>query len=108
MSENDNTINFAEFQELCQAAGISVDNLQILEQDFRAGTALADVTDALIQDYENKKEAYTAGEGLKNMDIAFTLLAESEDIAASRIQAKKLAVYAIRYMAEVCHDEGKN
>ena len=106
--ENENNITFAEFQELCQEAGISVDNLGILEQDFRAGTALADTTDALIQDYETRKEAYTAGDALKYMDIALSLLNESEDIAASRIQAKKLAVYAIRYMAEICHDEGKN
>ena len=105
---DENNITFAEFQELCSEAGILVDNMSILEQDFRAGTSLADVTDALITDYEVHPDTYTPDDALKAMDIAITLLAESKDAATSRAQAVKLAVSAIRYMAEVCHDEGKN
>lgn len=107
-AENENNITFTEFQELCTEAGISVDSLEILEQDFRAGTALADVTDAILTDYEIHGKPYTAGEALKEMDLQVSLLMESEDIAASKKMAVKLVVQAVRYIAEVCHDEGKN
>lgn len=107
MSE-DNKITFSEFNELCQEAGISIDNMEVLEQDFRAGTALADVTDALITDYEANPKTKSAGEAMKEMDVFLTLLEEGQDIAGSRELAVKLAVTALRYIAEVCHDEGKN
>lgn len=105
---DENNITFEEFTELCTEAGISTDNLEVLEQDFRAGRALADVTDALITDQEDHPAAYTAGEALGHMDTYLSLLEEGEDIAGSKKMAVKLAVQAIRYVAEVTHDEGKN
>lgn len=108
MSKEENNITFQEFTELCQEAGISVDNLDILEQDFRAGRALADVTDALITDYEEHAAVYQGPEALEQMDLYVSLLEESKEVGGSRKMAIKLAVQAIRYLAEVCHDEGKN
>lgn len=107
MSNEDNNITFAEFQELCSEAGISVDNLEVLEQDFRAGRALADVTDALITNQEEHPAAYSPSEALASMD-AFLGLIEEADLAGKRAAMTKIAVQAIRYLAECCHDEGKN
>lgn len=105
---SDTNISFNEFLELCEEAGISTDNTEILEQDYRAGRALADVTDALIADHETHPAAYTAGEALEAMDAALTMLDEGEDIEGAKKMAVKLAVHAVRYLAECTHDEGKN
>lgn len=101
-------LSFSEFVELCEEAGISTDNNEVLEQDYRAGRALADVTDALISDQETHPANYTAGEALEAMDITITMLEEGEDLEGARKMAIKLAVHAIRYLAECCYDEGKN
>jgi len=105
--EKDTSINFQEFLELCSEAGISTDNAEMLEQDFRAGRALADVTDALITDHETHPATYTEGEALEQMDIAISMLEEGRGEGKKKM-AMKLAVQAIRYLAEVVHDEGKN
>jgi hypothetical protein len=103
----DHNITFTEFQELCSEAGISVDNLEVLEQDFRSGRALADVTDALITDQEEHPAAYTPGEAMEMMD-AFVSMIEEADAEGKKRAGVKIAVQAIRYLAECCHDEGKN
>lgn len=108
MNEKETSLTFDEFRELCEEAGIYTDNEEVLEQDYRSGKALADVTDALISDQEVHPASYTAGEALDNMDIAVSLLEEGQDLEANRKAAIKLAVSAIRYVAECCHDEGKN
>lgn len=110
MSEtNDDTnISFEEFVELCTEAGISSDNMEQMETDFRAGRALADVTDALIADYETKPKTGSENEHMDAMDIAFTQLCEAENSAVAKVQAVKLAVQALRYLSECCHDEGQN
>ena len=102
------SISFTEFLELCEEAGISTDNTEVLEQDYRAGRALADVTDALISDQETHPAAYGAAEALDQMDIALSMLEEGPDIISKKKMAVKVAVHAIRYLAECCHDEGKN
>ena len=107
-AKEETNLTFEDFLELCQEAGITTDNVGVLEQDFRAGKALADVTDALITDYETHTSAYTQKEAIDAMDIAMTLMAEAEKPIASRSQAVKMAVMAVRYLAEHCHDEGKN
>lgn len=107
-TNDEQSINFTEFLELCEEAGISTDNTEVLEQDFRAGRALADVTDALITDQETHPAAYSAGEGLDTMDLQLTQLEEGKDITGNKKAAIRLAVAAIRYVAECCHDEGKN
>ena len=105
---NESTITFDEFLELCEEAGISTDNTEVLEQDYRAGRALADVTDALISDQETHPAAFTSAEALDAMDIQLTQLEEGSTTEGNRKAAMKLAVSAIRYIAECCHDEGKN
>jgi hypothetical protein len=106
--ENDNhNITFSEFQELCSEAGISVDNLEVLEQDFRSGRALADVTDALITDQEEHPGPYSATEAMEMMD-AFLGMIQEADAEGKKRAGVKIAVQAIRYLAECCHDEGKN
>lgn len=107
-TDTDLNITFQEFQELCTEAGISTDNMEVLEQDFRAGTALADTTDALITDYEEHTSSYTENEAVNAMDTYMTLLAEAGDKEGARRAALKVAVQAIRFIAECCHDEGKN
>lgn len=104
----DTNISFEEFLELCEEAGISTDNTEVLEQDYRAGRALADVTDALITDQELHPAAFTTGEALTAMDISLSQLEESENAEGQRKMATQLAVQAIRYLAECTHDEGKN
>lgn len=104
----DTTVSFDEFLELCQEAGISSDNVEVLEQDFRSGRALAEVTDALITDQELHPAKYTGEEALEAMDVALTLVMEGENAEANRKQMLKIAVHALRYIAENCHDEGKN
>lgn len=108
MSNDSETITFPEFVELCEEAGISVDNTEVLEQDYRAGRALADVTDALITDQELHPAAYVQGEALEEMDITLSMLEEGKDAEGTRKQAMRLAVLAIRYLAENIYDEGKN
>jgi hypothetical protein len=104
----DNDISFEEFVELCSEAGISTDNLEQMEQDFRAGRALADVTDALITDQETHPAPYAPGEHLESMDVTLTMLEEGGTTEGNKKAAVKLAVQALRYLAECCHDEGKN
>ena len=106
-TQDAHNITFTEFQELCTEAGISVDNLEVLEQDFRSGRALADVTDALITNQEEHPAAYTANEALEIMD-SFLSMVEEADLPGKRQAAITIAVQAIRYLAECCHDEGKN
>lgn len=101
-------ISFDEFKELCEDAGISVDNTAVLEQDYRAGRALADVTDALIVDHETHPDAYSAGEAITKMETYSAMLSEGEDLKGAREVAIRLAVQAIRYLAECTHDEGQN
>jgi hypothetical protein len=105
---SDTDISFEEFKELCEEAGITSDNLGQLEADFRSGKALADVTDALIADYETKHERMSENEHIDAIDVAFCSLAESDDMPTAKVQAIKLAVQALRYLAECCHDEGQN
>lgn len=105
---DDTNISFEEFVDLCKEAGISTDNLEAMENDFRAGRALADVTDALITEYETHPAPYSENEHLDLMDIAFTRLAEIENTAGAKQMAIKLAVQALRYLSECCHDEGQN
>lgn len=107
MSNEDHNISFSEFQELCSEAGISVDNLEVLEQDFRSGRALADVTDALITDQEGHPASYSPAEALELMDTLVTQM-ENADNEGKKKAGVMLAVQAIRYLAECCHDEGKN
>lgn len=102
------TITFKEFLELCEDAGISTDDADVLEQDYRAGRALADVVDALITDQELHSDPYASADALDQMDLALSLLEEGEDLEAKRATAKKLAVFAIRFLAENLYDEGKN
>lgn len=105
---DDSNITFPEFQELCQEAGITVDNVEVMEQDFRAGRALADVTDSVITDYEEHAKPYTAGEATEMIETWAAMLAEGEDLEGCKKMAVKIATQAIRYIAECCHDEGKN
>lgn len=104
----DSDISFEEFKEMCGEAGISVDNPEMLEQDFRSGRALADVTDALVADIEAHPAQYSENEHIQAMDIAMTLLAESATTEVARKMATRLAVQALRYLSEYCHDEGQN
>lgn len=108
MSNEDASISFSEFVELCEEAGISTDNAEVLEQDYRAGRALADAVDALISDQETHPAPYSSSEALDQMDIALSMLEETKDIISMKKMATKLAVHAVRYLAECCHDEGKN
>ncbi len=108
MNDINGSITFNEFLELCEEAGISTDNTEVLEQDFRAGRALADVTDAIITDQETHPAAFTAAEALDAMDLQLTQLEEGQSVEGNRKAAIRLAVAAIRYVAECCHDEGKN
>ncbi len=105
---NEANISFNEFLELCEEAGISTDNAEVLEQDYRAGRALADVTDALISDHETHPAPYTPDEALDGIDVLLAKLDEMTLLADKRQMAVKIAVQAIRYLAECCHDEGKN
>lgn len=107
-SNTQNDITFEEFVELCSEAGISTDNMDQMEQDFRAGTALANVTDALITDNETHPAPYTAEEHLSAMDAAVAMMEEAEDPSGAEKAAIKVAVHALRFLAECCHDEGQN
>lgn len=101
-------ISFKEFQELCTEAGISTDNLETMEQDFRAGTALAWVTDHLITDHEEHPTHYGRDEALDRMDSYITILMEGGTTEGERTIAVKLAAQAVRYLSEILYDEGKN
>lgn len=107
MSTTDD-INFEEFVELCSEAGISTDNMEQMEQDFRAGKALADVTDALISSQETHPAPFSNSEHLEILDVTLSLLEEGSTAEGNRNAATKIAVHILRYLAECCHDEGKN
>lgn len=106
--KNTEDITFEEFAGLCEEAGISTDNPEQMEQDFRAGKALADVTDELITDQELHPGTRSTGEYIEAMDLSVTMLEEGSTVEANRKLAIKLAVSAIRYLAECCYDEGQN
>lgn len=107
-NDNDHNISFEEFQELCSEAGISSDNPEQMEADFRSGRALADVTDALITDQELNPTAMPHDARLNELDIALVQMDENVNTETNKRAAIKLAVNAIRYLAECCHDEGQN
>ncbi len=105
--DKSDTITFEEFSELCTQAGISTDNTEQLEQDFRIGQALADVTDALITSTESTP-AVGENEALVDMDSTLSMLESLEDAESRRKAAVDLAAQAVRYAAEHTHDEGRN
>lgn len=108
MSDITNTpdITFQEFVELCDEAGIVTDNMAQMEQDFRSGKALADVTDALISSSEAHPGPFTFIEHLEGMDT--NPLSSDKPADYNREHALRVAVHAIRFLAECCYDEGQN
>lgn len=101
-----NDITFSEFITLCEEAGISTDNMAQMEQDFRAGKALADVTDALITSSEDHPAPFTFAQHVEGMDV--NPLSSDRPADHNKTHALRIAVHALRFLAECCHDEGQN
>lgn len=103
-----NDITFSEFITLCEEAGISTDNMAQMEQDFRAGKALADVTDALITSSEDHPEPFSFKVHKGEIETQMLSLNPDKDAAHNKEKALRIAVHALRFLAECCHDEGQN
>jgi hypothetical protein len=104
-------LTFAEFQKMCEDAGIQ-SNPEEMEQDFRVGAVIADLVDDLMDAMEGAPPFEGPEAGFKAMDVAvdeLNAIMYGSDLAAQKRAAIKVASIAVRYAADVCHDdEGNN
>ena len=120
MSESSNSkptpVTFEEYVQICEESGILTDDMKQVETDYRVGCAMADVTDELVTAMESYPAFHSAHEGFGVLKEEVDELWEhvkvkqgGRDIAAMRAEAIQIAAMAIRFAADVCHDEaGQN
>lgn len=107
-------LTFEQFTQMCEDAGISA-SPEEMEQDYRTGAVLADVTDELMTAMEKFPPMNSAHEGFAVLKEEVDELWDhvkakqgSRDIAAMRKEAVQVAAMAIRFAADICHDEKGN
>ena len=114
-------LSFEEYEELVKEAGIDPpgDEAEVkrtLESDFRLGKALSDVTEELLEAIEKYPSMRSAHEGygvlteeFKELEAHVFTKQGGRDIQEMRREACQVAAMAIRFMADICHDEaGQN
>lgn len=114
-SDKNQPITYAEFQGLCKDAGIEDAPAQ-MEVDFRIGCAMALVTEELVTATEKFPAFNSAHEGYGVLMEEVRELEEhvfkrqgGRDIEAMKREAIQVAAMAIRFAADICHDEkGQN
>lgn len=112
--EKNDALSFEEFAQLCGEAGID-QSPEELETDFRVGSVFAEVTDELHNAMSNFPAFNSAHEGFAVLDEEVDELWDhvkmkqgKRDIAAMRKEAIQIAAMAIRFAADICHDEKGN
>lgn len=110
MSAKDD-ISFWEFDRMCKDAGISDDNPQAMEVDYRVGCALSDMVEEIEKATSTYPAFNSAHEGYAILkEEVDELWAEvmvkqgSRDIEKMRREAIQVAAMAIRFIADVCYD----
>ena len=109
-------ISFTEFEALCKEAGIESADNGDMEKDYRLGLALADTTEELLSAIQKHPSMRSAHEGYGILKEEFRELEDEvfkrqggRDIEAMRAEAIQVAAMAIRFVADICHDEaGQN
>lgn len=114
MSDKNQDLTFDEFKKMCEDAGIASEP-QEMEQDYRVGNALADVVDELMGALEKFPPMNSAHEGYAVLDEEMDELWDhvktkqgERDIEKMRKEAVQVAAMALRFIADVCHDEKGN
>ncbi len=96
---------------MCEDAGISAD-AKDMEQDFRVGGVIADLVDGLMTSMEAFGTFSTPEEGMaaleEEMEALKANIGSGADNAEVRKKALAVGVMAVRYAAEICHDETSN
>lgn len=103
-------LTFEEFAKMCEDAGISASPAD-METDFRVGGVIADVVDQLMTDIEAHPKLADPGVGYTGLENVMDNLAVSitnKDAEAVRRDVVGLAAMAVRFAADLCHDEGRN
>jgi hypothetical protein len=107
-------LTFEEFAKMCEDAGIAAEPAE-MEQDFRVGGVIADLVDELMGAMESFPAMNSAHEG-------FAVLKEEVDelwdevkvkqgernLENMRKEAIQVAAMAVRFAADICHDEKAN
>lgn len=114
MSDDKNQISFEEFSQMAEDAGID-STPEEKEQDYRVGIAAADVMDELMAALESYPAFNSAHEGFGILKEEVDELWDevkvkqgNRDIEKMRKEAVQVAAMAIRFIADVCHDEKAN
>jgi hypothetical protein len=110
-----NEMTLEEYKGYATKLGYNVPDSQ-LEEDYRAGIALADFFNELADAMDKHKPYSSFHNGWANIQEEVEELWElvkdskpgSADLKAMRSEALQIAVTAIRFAADLCHDNGKN
>ena len=102
-------LSYSQFTQMCEDAGIR-SNTEEMEQDYRTGAVLADVVDGLMNLVESEPpymDMFVGHAAVKECvnDLWEAAHGTSED---RRKAAISVAAAAIKYAADLCHDEGNN
>lgn len=103
-------LSFEEFAKMCEDAGIAADPAD-MEQDYRVGGVIADLVDELMNDMESTAKLASFDEGLVLLQQSLARLereALSSPTTDIRDEAISLAAKAVRFAADLCHDEAGN
>ena len=109
-------LTFEEFCQICEEVGIASPDPDKMEADFRVGKVMADVAEELCRATEAFPAMNSAHEGFavlkEEVDELWECVREKQggrDIDKMRKEAVQVAAMAIRFAADVCHDEkGQN
>lgn len=109
-----NEMTFEQFCKMASDAGIEGAPAE-MEQDYRLGNVLADVVDEVMEATEKYPPMNSAHEGYAVLKEEVDELWDevkikqgSRDIKAMRKEAVQIAAMAIRFAADICHDEKGN
>lgn len=97
---------------MCKDAGIDAGNQAEMELDYRTGCALSDTVTELEGAMAHHPTFNSAHEGFAVLLEEVDELKEhvwkkqgSRDITAMRKEAVQVAAMALRFIADICHDE---
>lgn len=106
--KTENDLTFEQFTKMCEDAGISAAPEE-MEQDFRIGQVIADVVDEVMAATEAHPPFADYDEGYAAIKAKVEELGLDElDSAGYRAAAVELAALALRFAADLCHDEAGN
>lgn len=106
-------LTFDEFNKLCEEAGIGSDNKAEMEFDYKMGGALADLVTEIEMATEKFPPMNSAHEGFAVLKEEVDELwdevkkkPEVRNLQNMRKEAIQIAAMALRFIADVCYDDG--